>query len=310
MKEMAKERLLITGGSGFLGGNIAKMTAKSFDVFATYNSHPNRIGECRFLPLDIRDKTQVVSVFNKIKPDLVIHTAGLVDVDYCESHPEEAVGVNVDGTRNVVMGTQGVGAKMIYISTDSVFDGKKGMYIEEDTPNPISVYAKTKLEGEKIVQQWLPSSIIIRTAFYGWHLINTSNLSLAEWIVNGLRGKRYLKMFTDVYFTPIFTNGLVKALVGMYRKEFSGIYHVGGGKRCSKFAFGQEIARTFGIDECYIQPSSIDDVGLGAPRPYDASLDNTKISQALNANLFDFQKGIVQFRDTEKSFEEDKSYLL
>ena len=299
-----KERLLVTGGSGLLGSNIARMSSKNFEVFASYNSHPNQIYECRFLPLDIRGKQQVISVFEEIKPDLVIHTAAIIDVDYCEDHAMEALKTNVEGTDNVTLASKKVGAKMIYISTDSVFDGKKGMYVEEDVPHPVNIYARTKLEGEERVQHWLPDSLIIRTAFYGWSPSDSIRTSLAEWVVSGLREGRALKMFNDVFFSPIFVNNLVEVLIEMYRKGLSGVYHVAGSERCSKYAFGQEIAQAFRLDKSLIQPSSIAEVGLRAPRPKDISLDVTKISGVINPRLRGVQEGIAWFKDSESLFME------
>jgi len=306
-----KEKLLITGGSGFLGSNIALMVSRDFEVFAAYNSHPHRLMGCTLLLLDIRDKGQVLSVFKEIKPDLVIHTAALVDVDYCEGHYEEAFAVNVDGARNVALASKGVGAKMVYISSDSVFDGGKGMYAEEDVPCPINIYAKTKIEGEKAAQDLLPDCIVVRTAFYGWHPISSSTLSLAEWIVSGLREGRILSMFTDVFFSPIFVNNLVEVLLEMHHSGLNGVYHLGGARRCSKFEFGQEIAKAFGLNKDYIQPSDVAKASLKAPRPRDISLDIGKISQTGNIHmrLFDFEDGVALFRGLEHSLGGGSLYL-
>jgi len=296
------EKLLITGGSGFLGSNIIRMAAKDFEVYATYNSHPSKTRGCKFVPLDIRDKQRVLSTFEEIKPTLVIHTAALADVDYCEGHANEARMTNVRGTENMALAAKRVGAKMIYISTDSVFDGKKGMYVEEDTSCPLNVYAITKLGGEEKVQHWLPDGIIVRTAFYGWGSSNKA--SLAEWVVSSLRQGKTIKMFTDVFFSPIFIDNLVEAMIELYRNGIHGIYHVGGRERCSKYTFGQEITQAYGLDKSLIQPSSITEVGLRAPRPKDISLDITKISGVINTRLLNAQEGITRFKNLEHSAKE------
>jgi len=291
------DRILITGGSGLLGSNTAGAAAEDFEVYATYNSHVSQIPGCQFVYLDIADKRQVLSVFKKVKPNLVIHTAGLVNVDYCEEHEDEVWMLNVDGTENVALATKEVGAKMVYISTDSVFDGKKGMYNEEDIPNPLTVYARTKLAGEERVQHLLPDSVIVRTAFYGWSLHGRG--SLAEWVVDSLREGKRLKMWSDAFFTPILVNNLAEVLLAMYQQDLSGIYHVGGRERCSKYAFGQELARAFGLDENRIEPSSMDEAGLRAPRPRDPSLDSTKVSRVIDTKLLDIKSGIAWFRELE-----------
>jgi len=295
------EKLLITGGSGLLGSNIAGIAAKGFKVFATHNSNPSQIQDTEFLPLDIRDKKQVFFTFRKAMPNLVIHTAALTNVDYCETHSKEAWAVNAEGTENVALASKEVGAKLFYISTDSVFNGEQGMYVEEDTPNPINVYAKTKFEGEERARHWLSDSIIVRTAFYGWSLHNKS--SLAEWVVNGLRERKTLNMFTDVFFSPIFVSNLVEVLIEMYHRNLSGIFHVAGSERCSKYVFGQEIAKSFGLNSEYVKPSSVAEAGLKARRPKDVSLNINKVSNAIHTKLLGVKEGITWFKNLENSFQ-------
>jgi len=294
---MAESKILITGGSGLLGSNAARIAAETFEVYATYNSHISQIPGCKFVHLDVRDKQQVLSVFERVKPDLVIHAAGLATVDYCEEHKDEAWSINVEGTENVAVASKSIATKLIFISTDSVFDGRKGMYTEEDIPHPLTVYAETKLEGEKRVQRWMPDSMIVRTAFYGWSLHDKP--SLAEWVLNSLRDGKKLKMWNDVFFSPILVNNLVEVLIAMHHKNLSGIYHVGGKERCSKYAFGQEVARAFGLDENYIGPSAMADATLNAPRPKDVSLDVGKISNVMDAGLLGIKNGLAWFKELE-----------
>ena len=291
------ESLLITGGSGLLGSNLARLALSRFEVYATYRSHPAHIPGCEFVCLDIRDKEQTLSVFKKIKPQLVIHAAASAKVDYCEEHHQETWAINVVGTESVVMAASEIKAKLIYISTDSVFDGEHGMYREKDTPYPVNTYARTKLEGERAVQRLAPDSIIARTAFYGWSL--REERSLAEWVVSSLREGKDLKMFTDVFFSPIFTSNLAEALIEMYQRSLRGLYHVAGSERCSKYHFGQEIARVFELDSGLIQPGSIIEAGLKAPRPKDISLDVSKASGEIDTQLLDVNEGIKQFKEEE-----------
>ena len=174
------------------------------------------------VPLDIRDKQEVMSVISGIKPAVVIHTAAVVNVDYCEEHPEEAWDTNVNGTENVALAAKEAGARLIYISTDSVFDGEKGMYVETDTPHPVNTYGRSKLEGEGKVQQWMPDALIVRTAFYGWSPNQSNRPSLSEWVVTNLRQGKILNMFTDVFFSPIFTSNLSAVITELYDKDVSG----------------------------------------------------------------------------------------
>ncbi len=280
-----------------MGSNIARLTNSQFKVYATYNSYPCEIPGCEFVRLDITDREQVLALLREINPNLVIHAAALTNVDYCEEHPLEAWTINVEGTENVVLASKEVGAKVLYISTDSVFDGKEGMYAEEDAPHPLNIYAKTKLEGEQRVLHWLLDSIIVRTAFYGWSL--RGDRSLAEWVVNNLRDGKPLKMFTDIFFSPIFVSNLTEALIEIYHLDLAGVYHVAGRERCSKYHFGQEVARAFEMSGSYIQPCSIKEVGLKAPRPRDVSLGISQVSGKIKTRLLDVREGIERFKEAE-----------
>jgi len=290
---MTRERLLVTGGSGLLGGSIIRAAAGDFEVFATYNTNPVSLPGCECISMDIRDENKVKSLLGQIEPNLVIHTAALARVDYCEDHPEETRILNVKGTENVAKAS--VGSKFIYISTDSVFDGEKGMYSEDDTPSPLSVYSQTKLEGEIAVKAILPDSIIARTAFYGWSLFN--NTSLVEWVFYNLREGNQIGMFTDVIFSPIFTEDLARLLLGMYRRGLNGVYNVAGNEHCSKYDFGLEIARAFRFNTGSINPGSVNDMEFKAPRARDLSLDVSKIKRDLDMSLPDLKSGIIRFRD-------------
>ncbi len=294
--DKSEDQILITGGSGMLGSNIAMAALENFEVYTTYHSHPTKIPGCHFIECDIRNRDRVTSIVKDIQPNLIIHTAALTNVDYCEEHPEEAGSINVIGTENVISATKETGAKLIYISTDSVFDGKKGMYTEEDTPNPLNVYAKTKLEGEKRSLN-LSNSIVVRTNIYGWSLYD--KLSIAEWILAGLREGKTLRMFTDVFFCPILVNNFIDALFEMYSRDFVGLYHLAGGERCSKHSFAYSIAKIFRLDEKYIEPSTLNEINLLACRPKDPSLDTTKASKELQTVILGVDEGIRSFKRLE-----------
>lgn len=292
---MTKEgKLLVTGGSGLLGSHVIREALSIFHVFATYNRHRPQISDCDFIQLDIQDKEKVMSLFRDIEPNIVIHTAALRSVDYCEDHPDEAWAINVAGTENIASASLEFNAKLIHISSDSVFDGNKGMYTEKDVPDPITLYGKTKLEAEKRVQKIMPESIIVRTcSIYGWSLYEQS---LAEWVLAELKQGKTIKMFADSFFTPILANNLAKALLEMVRKNLYGIYHVAGSERCSRFNFAVEIATAFGLDVAMVIPSTIAKSELKAPRPKDSSLVIDKAQRVLSIPLLGVKESIAWFK--------------
>lgn len=290
------EKIFITGGSGLLGANLTRMASERFETYAAYHQHPVKIKNCKTFRMDITNPQEVIQTITKIRPELIIHTAALTDVDYCEDHHEAARSLNVDGTRNLAKAAEGTGAKFIYISTDSVFDGKRGMYSEEDTPNPLSYYAKTKLEGERLLEKLDLNYNIARTSIYGWNA--QEKLSLAEWVIHGLQNKKEMAMFTDVFFSPILVNNLAEALFEIYERDLRGILNVAGAERCSKFHFGEKIAERFDLDKTKIKPISIDDFkNFKAPRPKDVSLDVSKAKKKLRTKLLDVEGGLVWMKE-------------
>ncbi|MCJ7443012.1 MAG: SDR family oxidoreductase, partial [Methanotrichaceae archaeon] len=159
--------LFVTGASGLLGSRMVEPAKHNYEVISLHNTRPLHSNSLR---LDITNLSEVLSLFKKLKPHMVIHTASETNVDKCETQKEQAWRINVEGTRNIAFACSKVGAKLVYISTDYVFDGEKGLYKEEDKPNPISHYGITKLEGENQVIQNCNDHIILRTSvIYGWH---------------------------------------------------------------------------------------------------------------------------------------------
>jgi dTDP-4-dehydrorhamnose reductase len=182
-------RLFVTGYKGLLGSKIIKYS----------EAYPKE-------RIDITKKEIFIAI-KKVKPEFVIHCAAFTDVDGCEIQKEKAWEVNVTGTENVAKACQKIGAKMIYVSTDFVFDGKKGMYKETDKTNPINYYGKTKLEGEKRVKEICKNYVIARTSvLYGWH----ERLNFVTWVIEQLKNKNKIRIVTDQYTSPTLADNLAK----------------------------------------------------------------------------------------------------
>jgi len=158
-------KLLITGASGLLGNKIVKLATINHTVIPLHNTKPLHTSS---LKLEITNLSEVLNLFQKLEPDIVIHTASETNVDKCETEKEHAWKINAEGTRNIAVACSKVGAKLVYISTDYVFDGEKGNYDEQDKPNPINYYGVTKLEGENQVINNCKNYVILRTSvLYG-----------------------------------------------------------------------------------------------------------------------------------------------
>jgi dTDP-4-dehydrorhamnose reductase len=288
--------LLVTGGNGLLGSAIVRAASSTFEVYATYCHHASGTQQCEFVKLDLKDKQQTHQVLRKIKPQVVFHTAALRSIDYCEEHPEEAWAVNDIGTENAVLASKECKARFIHISTESVFDGNKGMYSEDDVPNPITVYGKTKLEAEKKVKQ-LTDYVVVRTsALYGWSLFGKS---IAEWALAELREQKPIMMFTDSFFSPTLVENLAQALLEMANLNWSGILNIAGSERCSRFDFAKELARTFELNGELVLPSTLAESQLRVPRPRDLSLNASKASALLGTRLLNISDGLTWFKSEE-----------
>jgi dTDP-4-dehydrorhamnose reductase len=218
----------------------------------------------------------------------------LANLEKCEEDPAQARILNTDLPGALAEACVKRNIPFIHLSTDSVFDGtKEGMYTEEDEPNPPGVYSQTKLEGERAVLAANPSAIIARVNFFGWSL--GGRRSLGEFFVNNLSEGRNVNGFTDVIFCPMWVNHLSRTLVEMLEKDLHGLYHVVGAQAMSKYQFGVEVARRFGLRSSLIEPQSVERSALTAKRSHNLWLSVHKLSTALGHELPTFSTGLDGF---------------
>lgn len=289
-------RILLTGASGLLGLNIAlALDGKEHQVFGAANTPPLEWANFKTIQAELTGEGVLEKLFAEIKPEAVIHCAAIANVDDCETKPELAETINARLPGQIAALAAQYKAKMVHISTDAVFDGQKGNYLETDTPNPLSVYAKTKLGGENAVTVANPNALIARVNFYGWSM--SGKRSLAEWFVNNLAEGNPIKGFKDVLFCPFMVLDLVATLMQAIDKDLKGLYHVVGSEAMSKYDFGQAIARKFGFDTNLLTPASVYDAGLKAARSPNLTLNTGKIASALGHPLPAFESGLQKFFD-------------
>jgi len=299
-------KIIITGGSGLLGSNIAKFAASEFEVYATYNKNEVSMKDVHFFQADLTKKEELVKI-EHINPDFIIHCAALTNVDYCEDHPDEAYTQNVLTSVNIAEISRKIDAYLIYISTDSVFDGEKGDYKEDDTPNPINVYGKTKLKAEQTIPSVHTHSCVVRTNIYGWN--KRDKFSLTEWMLNKLINNEKLPALKDIYFTPILVNDLTEVLFKLREQEYEGIIHIAGCESCSKLYFAYMIAEVFGLDKGLIKPISIHKLGLKAPRGENTSLNVSKAEKILKERLPKVKDGLKKMKKLhEERYVEELKY--
>lgn len=260
------ERLLITGGSGLLGGELVRQAVERWEILYTWFNHPVRIPGSKWTKLDILDRRQVLQVFQYFRPHAVIHTA----------YSQVNLRTISQGTANVAESAAIVGAKLLHLSTDAVFDGQRGGYSEEDIAAPVHNYGKTKLEAERAVERAnLPSFVTIRTSLLlSLNPMDKRTLFLKE----QLEMNKKLIYFTDEYRCPISIADLSAAILEILHLGFQGVIHVAGPERVNRYELAKKLACYLGLNPQNIIPGLSSESGI--VRPLDCSLD-TSLSQRL-----------------------------
>ena len=286
-------KLLITGASGLLGINLAIEAAREHEVVGV-DRGKLKSAPFRVLNADLLQRGVIDSLLDEAQPDWLINCAAMANLEECEEYPDRARILNAEMPGELANACAKRNIKFIHLSTDAVFDGtKEGAYTEDDEPNPQGVYSKTKLDGERAAREANPQAIIARVNFFGWSLSNRR--SLGEFFVNNLSEGRNVNGFTDVIFCPMWVNHLARTLIAMLEKNLHGLYHVVGAQAMSKYQFGVEVARKFGLRESLIEPKSVEGSGLTAPRSHNLWLSIHKLSTDLGREIPAFSTGLDGF---------------
>lgn len=276
-KQFKNMKLLIIGASGVLGSRLYNDTIKKkWSTMGTYCSH-----ECEGLfYLDVRDKNSLEKVFNLFKPETVVMAGGITDVDMSELKPKLAKDVNIKGTQNLVKKIKEYGAKLVYTSTDYVFDGENGPYKESDETNPVNVYGKTKLEAEQIVESNLRDYLIIRTSqLYGVDYVGRNFIMK---IINNIRRNKKIYAADDFYSTPTYSGFLSEIIMKLIEKGANGLYHGAGPEFLSRFEYVNKILDIFEVNKDLIEKIKLKDLKLAAKRPKKCGFKIDKIRKAID----------------------------
>ncbi|MGD0989423.1 MAG: SDR family oxidoreductase [Candidatus Sulfotelmatobacter sp.] len=292
--------ILVTGASGALGASLASLaSSQGHAVAGVYHRHPVSIAGVRLFAADLTDEAELRRVFYEVKPSTVVHCAAAANVDWCEEHPEEAHRINVVVSARIAEIASHSNISLLHISTDSVFDGERGDYLETDEPGPVNIYAATKLLAEKEVLRRHPVAAIARVNFYGSRPDKTG---FAESILNGLAAGNCFPGFCDVVFCPIFIEDLAEVLLAVLDRNLSGIYHVVGSEAVSKYEFARRLASTCGLDPGQVVATRIAEVPMRAARPQNTSLNTSKVCAALGRVMPRVQSGLDRFARLREPF--------
>lgn len=273
-------KVLITGASGTLGQALCRQLGEKYEV----------VGLCR-PDFDLKDKNGVLVRVKKENPDVLIHTAALTNVDYCQNNPDEAYEVNAKGTANLCEAIKGKNCLFIHISTDYVFDGtKKGVYIETDKPNPINIYAKTKLEAEKIVSSSTEKNFILRVSW----LFGKKGKDFVSMVVEKIKKNESLSIICDKFSVPTYAFDLVFAIEVLFKQDQYGIYNLANSGSCSWFEWAKKIVEYYGV-KSDVQPTQLEDFNFSAERPKNTVLNCDKFFNLTGMRLRSWQEAVKEY---------------
>ena len=280
---MLYKKIFVTGGTGLLGSTLVRTVPKEFELTVSYNKNTMIVdrGRASFVQMDITDKDKVFDVFDKAKPEVLIHTAAIANVDYCETHKEEARRVNVAGTANLLDACDKYGAKMIFTSTNAVFDGKRAPYSEEDKPNPINYYGKTKLEAETLVLKRGTQHVVARLmTMYGWNN-PCERQNPVTLLLSKLTKGEIVQMVDDIFNNHLFADNCADAIWAIVKLDKSGIYHIAGKDCISAYELALKTADAFELDKNLIKRVKSDLFKTAAPRPKSTCYTTNKMEKEL-----------------------------
>jgi dTDP-4-dehydrorhamnose reductase len=289
--------LLITGASGLLGAYLVRAIDDRQRLVAWGGPSGGECFGLRLQRINLTDAKGVRDEFRLARPTVVIHTAAMARVGDCYRHPELAAETNVGATLTLAGCCAEQGARLVLVSTDLVFDGEAAPYKEEDSPNPVSVYGRTKRAAEEAALK-VPNSAVVRVSLlYGPAL--HGRFSFFDDQVVSLRNGRPITLFRDEWRTPLDLVTAASALLGIARSEFTGLLHVGGPERMSRLEMGLRLAKVLGVDPSPIVAADRDSVPATEPRPRDVSLDSSRWRAAFPEVLWpSFEDALQQFRST------------
>ncbi len=269
------KKLLITGASGFLGWNLSRQAQAQWQVFGICYSDAIVIPNTTIIKIDLRDFSAVKELFTQIQPDAIIHTAAASKPNFCQTNPEESYRINVDASLNIARLCAENQIPCVFTSTDLVFDGTKSFYTETDSVSPISHYGEQKVLTERGMLDIYPKTAVCRMPLMFGKVPPTA-ISFIQPFIDKLKKGEDLFLFSDEFRTPVSGITAAKGLLLALEKQVSGILHLGGKERISRYQFGELLAEIMQVSTQNIKPCLQKEVPMAAPRSPDTSLDSSK----------------------------------
>lgn len=296
MSALEVERVLVVGSNGLLGQKVAEQLVRGFNYHVTLTSIESapvrEMPAAPYMQADITNRKTVKDLVGSVNPDVIINCAAMTNVDACETEREIAWKINVGGVEHLIEAARKRPATIIHVSSDYVFDGKNGPYHEEDRPEPLSYYGKSKLAGENALRTSDVPYFVARTmVLYGYAEGVKANFAL--WLVNSLREGQAVRIVDDQIGNPTLVDDLAFGLIRAMEMKRRGIYNIAGKDIVSRFEFAVALARAFGLDPSLIQPIKTSQLNQPAARPLRSGLITLKAEVDLGLKLSGVDQGLA-----------------
>jgi len=295
------KKVIITGSNGLLGQSLLELLLQekeNYQVFG-FSRGKNRSGRSDFdyLSIDITDKNRLKNEVEKINPDFIINTAAMTQVDDCETNKKACDTLNVDVVKWLAEISSTINCHLIQISTDFIFDGKKGYYKETDAPNPLSYYGLSKLKSEEVLTNSTIDFTILRTILVYGKVYNMSRNNIVLWVKKMLENQQEITIVDDQYRMPTYVVDLAMACKIAIDKKAIGIFNIASNTLLSVYQIAQEIANCFGLNKDFIKPISTATLNQTAPRPAKTGFDLTKTNSHLSFYPKSFTEDLKRFKE-------------
>jgi dTDP-4-dehydrorhamnose reductase len=288
-------RILVTGANGLVGSRLARaLAARGHRIIAASRGESRLDASFEYFPVELSDESAVSSLVERTQPSVIINPASMTEVDRCQNEPLLAYAANVQAAANLAKAARQVGAHVLHVSTDYVFDGKAGPYSEEAIPNPRGAYAVSKHMGEQAVSMLAPSWAIARTAVvYGWP--KAARMNFGAWLVDALRKKQPVRLFHDQFISPSLANNVAAMLAEMAERKLTGIWNIAGADVVDRMTFGRALCAQFGFSTELLTPISLEEAKLASPRPFHSGLLVTKAERTLSTKPLGLKEALSRF---------------
>ena len=290
------KKILVTGSNGLLGQKIVQQwkEEQNFELIATARGE-NRITEIvgfQYVSMDITKEENVLEIISEYKPDYVINTAAMTNVDQCEEDQELCRKLNVDAVEYLIKACEKTGSFLLHLSTDFIFDGKEGPYLETAKPNPLSFYGQSKLDAEHLIQQSNIKWSIARTVLVYGITEGMSRSNIILWVKNSLESGKELQIVNDQWRTPTLAEDLAKGCLLICEKDTEGIFNISGKELLNPYQMAMETVDFFGLDGSLISETDGSKFKQKAKRPPKTGFVIDKAREILNYEPRSFKEGI------------------